>query len=90
MRTSSLLAKRPLKPRHVMAHLFASSRATCIPGAIRSASGMNLAPDRRMSSGRMTNTAEGVFIRLSSFRAGVVISTCISSSMLRPVRSFGS
>src|SRR5258708_7865182 len=50
MRTSSLLSKRPLNPREPIAHLFSSMRATSRPGTSRSASGMLVAPERRMSS----------------------------------------
>ena len=46
----AFLAKRPLKPREVMAHLLESIRATVTPGTIRKASGMLVAPERRISS----------------------------------------
>src|SRR5467141_1445355 len=57
MRTSSLLSKRPLNPREPIAHLFSSMRATSRPGTRRSASGMLVAPDRRMSSCVITKIA---------------------------------
>ena len=40
-----------------MAHLFSSMRATCTPGTSRRASGMLVAPERRMSSCVMTKMA---------------------------------
>ena len=61
MSTSSLLKKRVFEPRMLIAHLFASIRATSTPGTSRRASGMQVAPERRRSSWRMTKTAAGAF-----------------------------
>ena len=57
MSTSSLLAKELLKPRAVMAQVFELTRATSSPGAMRRASGMQVAPLRRIISLVITNTA---------------------------------
>ena len=79
--------KRPLKPRIETAHLLASILATSTPGTIRSSSGTLVAPERRMSSGPMTNTAAAA----SATRCGrldtEVTSTSISSSRLSLVKS---
>jgi hypothetical protein len=48
--TSSLLARTLLRPRMLMAQLPASARATLTPGTIRSASGIEAAPERSISS----------------------------------------
>ena len=87
--TNSLLAKRPLKPREVTAHLFASIRATCIPGTIRNASGILVTPERRISSPVIAKTAAAASKSLSSFLDTEVISMSISSSRLSSVRSTG-
>ena len=63
--TSSLLfvekspAMSALNPRAVIAQEWALIRATCTPGAMRKTSGMQVAPERRIISGVMTNTAAG-------------------------------
>ncbi len=85
--TSNLLAKRPLKPRALTAHLLESIRPTSMPGANRSASGMLVAPERLISSSLMTNTAAAESCKGCTFFATEVIFTASSSSRFRSVRS---
>jgi hypothetical protein len=47
-----------LNPRTDIAHVWLSTRATWTPGANRNASGIEVAPERRMSSLVITYTAE--------------------------------
>ena len=54
IKTSILSANCPAKPRAVTDQLFASMRATCNPGTMRSSSGMLSSPERRISSCVMT------------------------------------
>ncbi len=87
MRTSSLLAKRPLNPRELMAHLFSSMRATCKPGTIRNASGMLVAPERRMSSCVITKMAAAASASFWVLFETEVTCTFIKSSTLIAVTS---
>ncbi len=87
MRTSSLLANRPLKPREVIAHLVESIRATCRPGTMRRASGMLVAPERRMSSAVRAKMAADAFASFCGFFAAEVTSSCKISSILISVKS---
>ena len=48
--TSNLLAKRSLKPRALIAQRFEEMRATWMPGTMRSASGIEVTPERMISS----------------------------------------
>jgi hypothetical protein len=82
MRTSSLFDKSLLKPRMEIVHECPLLLATSTPGAIRSACGMLLAPERRMSARVITNTAAGASMAASSRRETEVTRTRPSSSML--------
>ena len=90
--TSSLSAKRPLKPRIETAHLLASMRATSTPGTIRRTSGMLVAPERRMSSAPMTKAAAAVsasgrvcrLTELTSTTSTFISSSRLSSEKLSP------
>ena len=70
-----------------MAHLLLSMRATSMPGTMRNSSGKVVAPERRMSSGVMTNTAAGDSPTVLSRLETVVTSTLMSSSTLSFFRS---
>src|SRR4051812_29742578 len=61
-------------------HLLLSIRATSTPGASRSASGILVTPERRMSSLVMTNTAAGMFDAFSGCLERVVTWICESCS----------
>ncbi len=58
--TSTLFEYRALNPRTLIAHALASICSTLTPGAMRSRSGMLVAPERRMSSELITKTAAAV------------------------------
>ena len=81
------MAKRPLNPRALMAHLFSSMRATCTPGTIRNASGMLVAPERRMSSCVMTKMAAAASANFWLLLETEVTCTFIKSSTLMAVTS---
>ena len=74
IRTRIDRASRSANPRIPIAQRAPSIRATCMPGASRSASGMDVAPERRMSSRVMTYTAAGVVMVDSGTRDTVEIS----------------
>jgi hypothetical protein len=85
--TSSLLANWLLKPRAVIAHLLPSICATWRPGTMRRASGIEVAPERRMSSPVRTVTAAGASATLCARFETEVTSTSRRSSMLIAPRS---
>src|SRR6266446_1187839 len=87
--TRSLLASPLLKPRALMAHCRESSWATCRLGAKRRASGILVAPERRMSSPVITWIAEAVVHSGSGRRETEVTSRFINSSMLICLSSWG-
>ncbi len=80
--TSSLFASAVLKPRALIAQSCEFFCATCRLSANRSASGMLVAPERRMSSCVMTWIADAVPSSFSGWRDTEVTSTFISSSTL--------
>jgi len=86
-KTNSLLLNLPSNPRIEMAQVVAVICATFTPGTIRSKSGMFSAPELRISSAPMTNTAEAVCESFSSVRETEVTWTFIRSSMLIETRS---
>ena len=57
-----------LNARELTAHEFELRRATCMPGTPRSASGMVVAPERRMSSLVTTLTAAAAELSVSAVR----------------------
>ena len=81
--TSSFSELMLLNARELTAHEFELRRATCTPGTPRSASGIVVAPERRMSSLVTTLTAAAAELRVSAVRDTDVTSMSISSSMLR-------
>src|ERR1035438_2667445 len=72
-----------------MAQALASICSTSTPGAMRSRSGMLVAPERRMSSRLITKTAAAVRERLFSLFETDVTLTFIRSSMSSLLRSMG-
>src|SRR5690349_678861 len=80
--TSSFSDVMLLKPRELTAQLLAVCSPTWMPGTRRSASGMVVAPDRRMISGVTTATAAAASRKDSSVRETEVTSTVMSSSKL--------
>ena len=78
--TKSLSEKISLKPRAETAHLLASILATSMPGTWRRASGMEVAPERRMSSRVRAAMAAEDWKRFSSFFETEKTSKSISSS----------
>src|SRR6267142_789508 len=85
--TSSLLSNRPLNPRDAIAHLFESMRATSNPGASLNASGMLLAPERRISSCVITKIAAAASATFCVRLDTDVTCMFIRSSMLSFVKS---
>src|SRR5580658_27474 len=71
----------------LMAHVLALICATSSPGTMRNKSGILVAPDRRMSSGVMTKTAEAVRESGCSVFATEVTRIFIKSSRLASERS---
>src|ERR1019366_9185137 len=71
----------------LIAQVFASILATSTPGAIRSRSGMFVAPERRMASWSITKTAAPVVDKGCSFLDTDVTSIFISSSILADATS---
>ena len=84
--TSSFSELMLLKPRALTAQLLDVCSPTCSPGTRRRASGMVVAPDRRMISGLTTATAAAASRSVSSVRETEVISTVMSSSKLMRLR----
>src|SRR6185436_9508854 len=80
--TSSFSELRLLKPRALTAQALAVCSPTWMPGTSRSASGMLVAPERRMVSRVTTATAAAASRNDSSVRDTDVISTFMSSSGL--------
>ena len=70
--TSCLPTNRSLNPRELTAHLFASIRATSMPGTRRNNSGIVVAPERRIISGVMTVMAAADCCTVLSCRETVV------------------
>ena len=81
--TSSFSVLMLLNARELTAHEFELRRATCKPGTPRSASGIVVAPERRMSSLVTTLIAAAAELSVSAVRDTDVTSMSISSSMLR-------
>jgi hypothetical protein len=79
----------PFSPRALIAQLFALICATSSPGTIRNKSGMFVAPDRRMSSCVITNTATAVRDNVCSLFETDVTSIFIRSSRLTFAKSSG-
>ena len=71
-----------LNARELTAHELELRRATCKPGTPRSASGIVVAPERRMSSLVTTLIAAAAELSVSAVRDTDVTSMSISSSML--------
>src|SRR5690348_6587243 len=88
-KTSILALKRLLNPRALTSQTCELCWATCNPGTMRSASGMDEKPPRTMSCPVTTKIAAGASNKLSVFFDGEVTSMFISSSMLLLPRSFG-
>src|SRR5207248_1688043 len=81
------LAKRLFWPRALIAYCVLSKRATCRLGARRSASGIVVAPERRISSAVMTKSDAGTATSRSSRFEADVTTICESCSRLSSVRS---
>src|SRR5687768_13173073 len=87
--TSSLLAVVELNPRALIAQVWESTLATCKLEARRSASGMLVAPERRMSSCVIIWMADAASESFSDLLETDVTSMSKSSSMLSFFRTLG-
>ena len=87
IRTSILLARTLLNPRALIAYWLLSARATWRFGARRRASGMLVAPERRMSSALITKIDAATSMSLSSRRDTDVTMMWLSCSRLISTRS---